>query len=188
MKKINALILVLLLGVVSNSIAQEIDTAKVKAMQRYEFAGVYKSSISFNIGGTSGFFGGSYDVFLSPRWRFEVGAGFPACGIGFSYYPFPIKRASERVYIFYKGVYFNTPWNLPVYQHGIGVGLTFFAKNKWNLNFDLGPMYVHSTENFEYIEPKDGPFALMMNIKAGYRFSFKANKRRKEIEAIGSEE
>ena len=57
-----------------------------------EFAGVYKSSISFELGGKSGLAGVSYDLLLSRKWRMGLGLGFPAAGADVKFYPFGVKR------------------------------------------------------------------------------------------------
>ncbi len=160
----------------------EIDSATVADLKSTEFGGLYKSSISVNVGGTSGFIGGSFEHFVNPHLQLEIGGGFPACGIGLNVYPWKVKRASERFMIAYKGVYLNTPWRLPVYQHAIVVGLTFFTEKKWNWTFNVGPMYIHSTDNFNFIPPEgDSPMSAMLNIKGSYRFSFEVMKRKREL-------
>ena len=176
-------ILIVFLSVQLSVMAQtEVDSATVAKLQSQEFGGIYKSSISVNVGGTSGIIGGSFEHFVNPHLQLEVGAGFPACGIGVNIYPWKIKRGAERFMFAYKGVYLNTPWRLPIYQHAIVLGLTFFTEKKWNWTLNVGPMYVHSTDNFNFIEPEgDSPLSVMVNIKGSYRFSFQAMKRNREL-------
>ena len=70
----------------------------------------------------------------------------------------------------------------PETKSGLCFGLTYFGTGRWNWGLDLGPMYEHSTSSFDQTIPETGPFNLMFNFKAGYRFSFKAWKRVREIE------
>lgn len=179
--KTHLLILVALIQFTSMA-QNEVDSATVAKLKKQEFGGIYKSSISANVGGTSGIIGGSFEHFVNPHLQFEIGAGFPACGIGINIYPWAVKRGSERFMLSYKGVYFNSPWRLPVYQHALVVGLTFFTDRKWNWTLNVGPMYVHSTNSFDFIPPEgESPISVMINFKWSYRFSFQAIKRNREL-------
>ncbi|MEO9531274.1 MAG: hypothetical protein ABJG68_11880 [Crocinitomicaceae bacterium] len=162
---------------------EEIDSTTVKELKSYEFAGVYRSSVSAHFGGVTGLIGFSYDFLLSRRWAVEVGCGYPATGFGFKFYPFKIERSKERFHIAQRSVLFAASWEgSPKIQHGLSFGLTFFATNRWNWGIDLGPMYEHSTSSFDQIKPEKGPFNLMFNLRAGYRFSFRYMKRKRELE------
>ena len=160
----------------------EIDTARVKADQKHEFAGVYRSSVSAHFGGVPGVIGFTYDFLLSRRWAFEVGGGFPAAGLGFKFYPFKIVRAKERFHIAQRSIFFAAPWeDQAVFQHAISIGLTFFGNNRWNWGLDLGPVYEHNVGTFQPNLPENGPFNLMINLRGGYRFSFKVMKKNREL-------
>ena len=56
-------------------------------VSKMEFSGVFKSSVSIEFAGKSGFVGVSYDRLLSSHLRFGVGAGFKGAGLDFKYYP-----------------------------------------------------------------------------------------------------
>lgn len=160
----------------------QLDTNRVRELQKFEFEGVYRSTISVNVGGVTGIVGVSYDVLLSRHWQFECGLGFPAIGFGFSYYPFSIKREEKKFKVAYRSLLIAFPINTLLVYHSIGFGLTFFTRNKWNVGFDVGGAYVHSGTSFDYQPPSNLPFHISGNLKAGYRFSFRVMKRRKELD------
>lgn len=179
MRGLIAGIIIFCFGCIAHS---QIDTNRVRQLQKFEFEGVYRSTLSVNIGGVAGIIGVSYDVLLSRHWQFECGLGFPAFGYGFSYYPFSVKREKKKFKVAYRSLLIAYPSTELLVYHSIGVGLTFFTRNKWNLGFDVGAAYAHTASSFDYEPPTNLPFHISGNLKAGYRFSFRVMKRRKELD------
>lgn len=169
----------------THSFAQEtIDSAEVKKLQSYEFSGVFRSAVSANFGGIAGIIGVSYDFFMSEHWGFEIGGGYPGAGFGFRYYPYKIERSKGKFYIAQRNVIFGKSLGKETkMQYGLCFGVTHFGTNRMNYSLDLGPMYEHTVDTFDYISPENGPFNIMFNFKVGYRFSFKYMKRKRELEA-----
>lgn len=177
-------ILVLLLSPLFSS--AQIDTAEVRKLQKYEFGGVYKSSVSANFLGLGGAVGISYDYLLSPHWRLEVGTGWKGTGFGFDLFPWKVKRGQVRFRLNLRNnIYFSSD-NLVV--HSFAPGLTWFARFRWNFGIDVGAGYVHTTQSIAPYDftPDDFLSAYILhptfNVKVGYRFSFKMMKRRRELE------
>ncbi len=180
MKK-SMIIFLMMLGV--HSFGQvEMDSARVNDLKNFEFGGLYRSAVSANFSGVTGLIGGTYDVLLSKNWAFEVGGGFPGMGVGFTCFPWSVERGKERFHIAHRSVFFFGPWEPNKYQHALCFGITFFGQKRWNWGIDLGPVYEHSTSSFEYLDNNNpnSPFNLMLNFKAGYRFSFKAMRYNKK--------
>lgn len=156
----------------------ELDSARVNDLKNFEFGGLYRSAISANFSGVTGLVGVSYDALLSKKWSVELGGGFPGMGAGFTFYPWAVERGKERFHIAQRSVFFFAPWEPNKFQHAICFGVTFFGKKRWNWGIDLGPVYEHNTSSLNYLDNgnPNSPFNLMLNFKAGYRFSFKAMK------------
>jgi len=87
----------------------EIDSATVRKLQGYEFGGVYRSALTFNIGGVTGIAGVTYDVLIAKKMGFEIGGGFLGGGVGFTYYPFGIKREKKKFHITLKSNFTKLP-------------------------------------------------------------------------------
>ena len=165
----------------------EIDSATVKKLNTYQFGGVYKSAVSVNGGGVTGFAGFTYDYLLNQHWRLEAGFGYYSVGFGFDYYPWAVQREKSRFKINLRNSLF-WPVSLNALFHSLGFGMTHFFKNRFNLGFDIGVSYIHiynEWEPYDFVldDAGDGwPVYPHMNIKFGYRFSFKYMKRKKELE------
>jgi hypothetical protein len=160
----------------------ELDSAGLKDLKSYEFAGVFRSALSANFGGVSGVIGITYDVLLSEHWGFEVGGGYPGAGFGFTYCPFKVERSKGKFHISQRNLIFGRAFgDQAKVQYGLCIGITQFGTKRWNWGIDVGPMYEHTINSFDQITPENGPVSFMFNFKAGYRFSFKYMKRKKEL-------
>jgi hypothetical protein len=165
----------------------EIDSATVRKLNTYQFGGVYKSAVSLNVGGVTGIAGFSYDYFINDHWRFQAGLGFPGVGFGFDYYPWSIQRDKSRFKITHTNALFwgNNTGDL---SHYLGLGMTKFFRQRWNLGFDVGGAYVHPHNDIQPIplysfNSVQSWFVYpYLNVKLGYRFSFKYMKRKRELE------
>ena len=181
------LVLALGLSIVSTCAdAQEIDSATVNKLNKYHFGGVYKSAVSFNLGGVTGLAGFTYDYFMSQHWRFEAGIGYYSVGIGFDYYPWAIKREQSKFKINLRSSIFS-PLNRNIMVHSVGAGMTHFFRGKLNLGFDIGAGYAYqlseaAPNNWIFNNIDSNPFIINLNIKLGYRFSVRAWKRKRELE------
>lgn len=157
-----------------------IDKAERRKM---EFAGVYKSSISLEIFGKSGFVGASYDVLLSRKWRLGLGAGYAGGGADLKFYPFGVKRDAVLLNIGFRANAFLQPNSTHYRMYSLPIGLSLFTVNRMNLELDVGPMMNKIFTGFD--EPYSG-FASNINfvwfsMKVGYRFSFYAMKRARKL-------
>jgi hypothetical protein len=160
----------------------EIDSAETAKLQGFQFGGLYRSAISANAGGVSGLVGITYDLLLSKHWNFEIGGGYPGAGFGFTYYPIEVERSKARFHISQRNAIVGQAFGRPTrMQYALCFGLTQFGTRKWNWGLDVGPMYEHTLDSFDFIAPENGPIGFMFNLKAGYRFSFKAWKRAREL-------
>lgn len=175
--KFKVFIILLILGLNDWGQAQ-VDSSLHNDLKAFELNGLYRSAVSANFSGVTGLIGLSYDVLLSKKWAFEIGGGFPGAGAGFTWFPWPVERGKERFHIAQRSVFFFAPWEPNKFQHALCFGLTFFSEKPWNWGIDLGPVYEHSTSSLEYLglNNPDANINLMLNFKAGYRFSFKAMK------------
>lgn len=183
------MIVITLLFVGTISSAQEIDSATVRKINKYHFGGVYKSAVSLNLGGVTGFAGFTYDYFMSQHWRFEAGLGYYSTGFGFDFYPWPIKREQSRFKLNVRNSIFS-PFVDNVLLHSFGVGMTKFFTNKLNLGFDVGITYTYQVDTWQSYDwvQDDSKGAWLLyphfNIKLGYRFSVKAWKRKRELDRV----
>ena len=149
---------------------------------KMEFAGVFKSSISAEFGGKAGLAGVSYDLLLSKRWRIGAGIGYPGAGMDVKLYPKGVGR--DRL-IFNLGLRANAV--LPPGQdqyafYSLPLGFSYFAANRINLEFDMGPMYkVPITGSLQETGLGHSVNYVWVSFKLGYRFSFYAMKRARQL-------
>lgn len=142
----------------------------------YEFNGVERHSISFNVGGVTGFSGFTYEYLLSPKWNIEFGGGYIGAGLGLSYYAMPVKKGKPRLNITLRSFYYNIPWQQEeLVRHCISVGLTHFTENKLTFSGDLGPAYAQDLKSIRYYDPFPTrfPFYFTWTLKVAYRFTCK---------------
>ncbi|MCB9223485.1 MAG: hypothetical protein R2780_05040 [Crocinitomicaceae bacterium] len=165
----------------------QIDSATTEKLNTYQFGGIFKSAVSVNLGGVTGFGGITYDYFLGSHWRLEAGVGYWSAGFGFDYYPWAVKREESRFKINFRNSIFY-PISANIIFHSFGVGMTHFFKEKLNLGFDVGVSYIHDYDDwkpFDWVldDVKSGWILYPhFNVKLGYRFSVKFLKRKKELE------
>lgn len=168
--------------------SQEIDSATVRKLNTYQFGGVYKSSISANLGGVTGFGGFTYEYLMGPHWQVEAGIGFWSLGVGFDYYPWVVKREKSRLKVSLRNSWFY-PVSANLLFHSAGIGMTHFFKERLNLAFDIGVSYIHlidELQSYDFVlDDAKGAWPVYphFNVKLGYRFSLKMMKRVKELEA-----
>ena len=153
--------------------------------RRMEFAGVFKSSISLEGGGKSGFAGLSCDLLLSRKWRIGFGGGFCGAGADVKFYPFGVKR--DKL-VFNVGARANAffPINGTNYMfYSAPLGLSFFTVNRINLELDAGPLF---KQPFNQSETQLGIGNdinwVWFSLKVGYRFSFYAMKRARALDRL----
>lgn len=149
-------------------------------LNKMEFAGVYKSTISAEIGGKSGFVGISYDRLLSARTRIGVGAGFKGVGLDFKYYPIMVSRDRWLFNLGLRANLVNVP--SPYLFCSLPIGVSFFGLSRLNFDVDAGPLYkfpiakgvtnTDFTANWNYV---------WFSVKVGYRFSFYAMRRARRL-------
>ncbi|MFT5822017.1 MAG: hypothetical protein ACI8ZM_003273 [Crocinitomix sp.] len=183
--KLIATIIILFTGVChaqDSTLVIEIDPNE---MAKMEFAGVFKSSISLEGGGKSGFVGISYDLLLSKKWRVGIGGGYSGAGADVKFYPWGVKRDKLVLNL---GLRANAlmPVNGTNYLfYSAPIGLSFFTVNRINLELDAGPLF---KRQFDQSETEIG-FGSKINyawvsLKVGYRFSFYAMKRARKLDHL----
>ena len=171
------LFLLTLISFVARGQEQEITPDELKKM---EFSGVFKSTISLELGGKSGYVGVSYDRLLSSHSRIGIGAGYSGVGLDFKYYPRQVQRDKWLLNIGLRANMMNVPSNFVFCS--LPVGLSFFGLSRLNFDLDLGPMYKlpiatdmktsQFSENWNYV---------WFSAKVGYRFSYYAMKRARRL-------
>ena len=149
---------------------------------KMEFAGVFKSSISLELGGKSGFAGVSYDLLLSRKWRLGLGAGFLGMGADIKFHPFGVKRDKMIFNIGLRANAFLPPSGSNYMFYSIPVGITYFTVNRLNIGIDAGPLL---KKPFLVNEVLHGVGTdvnyLWFSVKVGYRFSFYAMRRASKL-------
>jgi len=150
-----------------------------KELNKMEFGGVFRSAISLQGGGKVGFVGASYDLFLSPRWRFGIGAGFNTWGTDFRFFPYKIQRGKLR---FNFGLRARLPYQNVSFNSGIfslPIGVSFFTVRRINLELDAGP------GSFFYLNDGTSSFfainEVIFSAKIGYRFSVYSIRRSRRL-------
>jgi len=153
------------------------DSTKKIDPDKLQIAGVYKNSFSLNLAGTSGVVGFSWENLITKRLISDIGIGFPGIGLGIRYLPIPVKRGTLRPHLNVISSFMVWPGAAAFQQFYGGAGLSLFLTRKFNFSFDLGPSWFY---HYWVATGKAFPdrFFLMGNVKAGYRFSFYAMKRR----------
>ncbi|NOQ74741.1 MAG: hypothetical protein GQ574_22195 [Crocinitomix sp.] len=183
--KISIVIILLFTGVChaqDSTLNIELDRSDLKKM---EFAGVFKSSISLEGGGKSGYGGISYDLLLSRKWRVGIGGGYSGAGADVKFYPWGVKRDKLVLNLGLRANAF-LPLNGTNYMfYSAPIGLSFFTLNRINLELDAGPLL---KRQFDQSETEIG-FGSKINyawvsIKVGYRFSFYAMKRSRKLDRL----
>lgn len=158
---------------------------KKEDQKRMEFAGVFKSSVSLEGGGKSGFVGVSYDLLLSRKWRIGIGGGYSGAGADIKFYPFGVKR---KKLVFNVGLRANAflPINGTNYMfYSLPIGFSLFTVNRINLELDAGPMLKRQFDQSK-VESGVGDKInyVWISLKIGYRFSFYAMKRARELDRL----
>lgn len=146
--------------------------------KKMEFAGVYKSSLSLELGGKSGYTGVSYDLLLSRKWRLGLGIGYPGVGTDLKFHPFGVKRDKLILNIGMRANAFLPPTSSNYMFYSLPIGLTYYTVNRLNLEIDAGPMF---KTPLNPSTPQSG-FGndinyIWFSLKIGYRFSFYAIRR-----------
>jgi hypothetical protein len=181
----NIVLCVFVIGISGGAIAQlEIDSTTVKKLNKYDFGGVYPSTISGTIGGVCEWGGVTYDLILSPQWALEVGGGIVGAGVGLNYYFKPIKRGELGWRLNYRSIYYLGA-SQHVWQNSLCFGFTYFAISKINIGVDIGPSFRYGFATRSSSTPPiitELPLFFTGAIKVGYRFSFKIIQRRRELD------
>lgn len=171
------LFLLTLISLVARAQEQEITPDELKKM---EFSGVFKSTISLELGGKSGFVGVSCDRLLSSHSRIGIGVGYAGVGVDFKYFPRHVKRDKWLLNIGLRANMMNVPSNFVFCS--LPIGFSFFGLSRLNFDFDLGPMYKLPIAT----DLKTSPFSenwnyVWFSAKVGYRFSYYAMKRARRL-------
>lgn len=152
---------------------------------KMEFSGVFKSSISLELAGKSGWVGASYDLLLSRRLRLGIGVGYPGAGLDFKCYPYGVGRDK---FIFNLGLRANVimpPGDSQYAFYSLPIGFSYFAANRINFDLDVGPMYKYQIDNGS---PETGISSqinyVWFSAKIGYRFSFYAMRRARQLDKM----
>ncbi len=149
-------------------------------VRKMEFSGVFKSSISVELGGKSGFIGVSYDRLLSSHSRIGVGAGYSGVGLDFKYYPRQVQRDKWLLNIGLRANMMNVRSNFVFCS--LPIGFSFFGLSRLNFDFDLGPMYkLPITTDFKTSQFSENWNYVWFSAKVGYRFSYYAMKRARRL-------
>jgi hypothetical protein len=164
-----------------STFGQVIDIDK-EDLKKMEFAGVFKSSIGLQIGGTSGIIGFSYDLLLTEKLRAEIGGGYAGAGIGIKIYPFSVKRQAICFNLGIRSQVLALPDSSPMHLHSLPIGITYFGSNRLNYEFDLGPALPFPLHNNENIYGASEFLFGYASFKLSYRFSFYNMNRVKELE------
>lgn len=149
-------------------------------LKKMEFSGVYKSAISAELGGKSGFIGFSYDRLLSSHTRLGIGAGFKGVGVDFKYYPIKVQRDKWLFNVGLRTNMVNLPSNYLFCS--LPIGVSFFGASRLNFDLDVGPLYKFPIAN----NSNNPDFAnnwnyVWFSLKVGYRFSFYAMRRARRL-------
>jgi hypothetical protein len=151
-------------------------------MAKMEFEGVFKSSISLEGGGKSGFAGISYDLLLSRKWRVGIGGGYAGAGADVKFYPWGVKRDKLIMNLGLRANTFLPIGGTNYMFYSAPIGLSFFTVKRINLELDAGPMI---KRQFDPLETPIGIGSKLdyayVSIKIGYRFSFYAMKRARNL-------
>ena len=151
-------------------------------MAKMEFAGVFKSAINLEGGGKSGFVGISYDLLLSRKWRVGIGGGYSGAGADVKFYPWGVKRDKLVLNLGLRANAFLPMDETNYMFYSVPIGLSFFTVNRINLELDAGPMI---KRQFDPLEMPIGIGSKLnyayVSIKIGYRFSFYAMKRARNL-------
>lgn len=143
-----------------------------------EFGGVYKNTLSLNIGGTSAAGGISWEHLFTKNLMMDIGIGYLGGGAGFKIYPWSVKRGTIRPDLNLSTTFISWPNTANLQSFYSGIGFTYFGISpKFNYHIDIGPAYFYHYANS--INEYPDRFVLMGNIKIGYRFSFVSMKKRK---------
>ncbi|MBN4072972.1 hypothetical protein JYT74_02915 [Crocinitomix catalasitica] len=155
-----------------NTVKEKVDVNKI------QFGGVYKNTLSINLGGTSAAAGISFEHLISKNLMIDIGIGYVGGGIGLKIYPWAVKRGTLRSNFILSSTYYAWPKAAKFQGFYGGFGFTYFAvSTKLNLHVDIGPSYFYHYP--EAVIQFPDRFFLMGNIKIGRRFSFVAMKKRK---------
>jgi hypothetical protein len=122
--------ILLVLAILPNLSAQEIDSSNYK---------IEKSSFSANFMGSSSLFGITFDKVLSEKLIWEIGFGYVGIGTGITYYPFEINKSSFCPYFGLKVSFLVLPEVIAAYGGYIPIGVTYFSKHRINIGIDIGP-------------------------------------------------
>ncbi len=161
-----------------------VDMSK-EEQKKMEFAGVFKSSISLEGGGKSGFAGISYDLLLSRKWRVGIGGGYSGAGADVKFYPWGVKRDKLVMNV---GLRANAvlPFDGTNYMfYSAPIGLSYFTLGRINLELDAGPLLKRQFNQSEIAYGIGNKINYAwVSLKIGYRFSFYAMKRARELDRM----
>ncbi|UKN02895.1 hypothetical protein K6119_05125 [Paracrocinitomix mangrovi] len=171
-----------ILFITSTSIGQVgLDSTRVNDLKKFEFGGLYRSTVSFNLGGVTGWGGLTYDVLLSNNVGFEVGGGYLGGGFGFDFYPWRVERGKTRLKINLRNFVAKSDTPDWVMKHSLGIGFARFTHYRFNWAVDAGLAYPHLLNSFSYYDPPGGRNVFpVINFKLGFRFSYRVWKYNKD--------
>ncbi|WP_027421203.1 hypothetical protein [Crocinitomix catalasitica] len=151
---------------------------------RMEFSGVFKSALSIELGGGTGFAGLAFDHFLREKLRMGISVGYPATGANFKVYPFGIDRHKACWNIGWRSTAFLTA-NDPLFlMHNLPIGISVFGKNQINFEIDFGPAYSHALKSTDVLTGFSKNLYFWGGVKIGYRFSFYSMKRARQLNKL----
>lgn len=160
---------------------QEIRLEK-EERRKMEFAGVFKSSVSLELGGKSGYAGVSYDLLLTEKWRLGLGVGYPGAGLDVKCFPFSVRRDKLVFNLGLRSSVLLPQDGTNVFIHSTPIGVALFAPSRLNLELDFGPALIHSIDPAQEITGTSENLSYFWgSIKIGYRFSFYAMKRARRL-------
>lgn len=163
------------------SFTQIIVDLEEEDLKKMEFAGVFKSSIAAQIGGTAGIIGASYDLLVSEKIRIEVGGGYVAAGIGVKVYPFSVKREKVCFNFGVRSQLLYLPQSAPVYLNSLPIGFTYFGLNRLNYEIDFGPALPIGLQSNDALYGASKFLYGYASFKIGYRFSFYNMRRIRQL-------
>jgi hypothetical protein len=159
----------------------ELDSNDVRKM---EFSGVFKSSISVELAGASGYVGLVYDLFLKEKLRVGASIGYPGAGVNVKWYPFGIGRGKYVLNAGLRGQLFLPPNETSTLLYNLPIGISYFALNRLNFDLDFGPAYAMPAVQGESLSNFTDDLYFWGAFKIGYRFSFFNMKRVRELNKL----